>query len=425
MARIHPFRAYRYSAKAGDPADLVTQPYDKIPDELRERYLAASPYNFVRLIKGPAEESFYSSARTLLDEWIAAGILEQDPAPALYPYIQEFDHPDTGERLVRKAFISTLELEDYDNGVVHRHERTHRGPKLDRLRLTEATGAYFGQLFFLYDDPKGTIDQRIDEATASPPLLEVEEQGVKHKLWRIDDPAVIEAIQQTMAGRKLLIADGHHRYETALAYRDAHPEQPGGARVMLSLVNMRSPGLIVLPTHRALEGLENLRLDEVIERALPYFDVERLESAGALQSRLADAPREPAAVGMVFEGDDGAYLFTAKPEALAPLLADQSEEQRKLDVVILHKALLGAALGVSDEDVRELRGISYIRGFELAVEAVRSGGKQVVFLLRAIEAPEIAEISFAGGVMPQKSTDFYPKLLSGLATYRFARDPQS
>jgi len=420
MARIHPFRAYRYSKKAGDPANLVTQPYDKIPDELRQRYLDASPYNFVRLIKGPAEESFYQSARALLDQWIAQGILEQDPAPAVYPYLQEFDHPDSGERLVRKAFISTLELEDYENRIVHRHELTHRGPKLDRLRLTEATGAYFGQLFFLYDEPEGSIDRRIDEATASPPLMEVEEQGVTHRLWRIDGPAVIAAIQQTMADRKLLIADGHHRYETALAYRDAHPEQPGGGRVMLSLVNMRSPGLVVLPTHRALEGLEDLRLDELLERARPYFDVERLESDGELQARLDAAPRDPAAIGMVFQGDAGGYLFTAKPDALAPLLADQSEAQRRLDVVILHKALLGAALGVTEEDVRELKGISYIRGFRPAVEAVRTGGKQVVFLLRAIEAPEIAAISFAGGVMPQKSTDFYPKLLSGLATYRFA-----
>ncbi len=250
--------------------------------------------------------------------------------------------------------------------------------------------------------------------------MEVEEQGVTHRLWRIDDPAIIEAIQQTMADRKLLIADGHHRYETALAYRDAHPEQPGGARVMLSLVNMRSPGLVVLPTHRALEGLENLRLEELLERAQPYFDIKRLESSEALQAHLDSAPRAPAAIGMVFAGDAGAYLFTAKPDALAPLLADQSEAQRRLDVVILHKALLGAALGVTEEDVRELKGISYIRGFHPAVDAVRTGGKQVVFLLRAIEAPEIAAISFAGGVMPQKSTDFYPKLLSGLATYRFA-----
>ena len=183
MARIHPFQAYRYGSKAGNPSDLVTQPYDKIPDELRERYLAASPYNFVRLIKGPEEPAFYAEARTLLDQWIADGILVQDPAPAIYPYQQEFDHPDSAERLVRKAFIATLELENYENGVVYRHELTHRGPKVDRLRLTEATGAYFGQLFFLYDEPKASIDQRIDAAVAAaPPLMEVEEQGVRHRL---------------------------------------------------------------------------------------------------------------------------------------------------------------------------------------------------------------------------------------------------
>lgn len=425
MARIHPFQAVRYTARAGDASALVTQPYDKIPDELRERYLAASPYNFVRLIKGMAEpgdddgDNVYTRAAALLEQWLAEGILAADPSPALYPYFQEFAHPDTGDRLVRKAFVCLLDLEDYDRRVVHRHELTHRGPKVDRLRLTEATRAYFGQLFFLYDEPEATVDALLDQAAAGPPLMQAEEEGVTHTLWRIDDPLVIETVQRAIAERKLLIADGHHRYETALAYRDAHPEEPGGARVMVSLVNLRSPGLVVLATHRPLEGLDGLRLEDLLERAGRRFDVERLESAEVLRERLDDAPPEPAAIGMVFHGEPGAWLFTARPDDLAPLLADQSPAQRKLDVVALHQALLGDALGITEEDVRELKGISYIRGFQQAVDAVRTGGKQVAFLLRPVDAAEVAEIAFAGGVMPQKSTDFYPKLLSGFATYRF------
>ena len=426
MARIHPFPALRYTAQAGNPSDLVTQPYDKIPDELREQYLAASPYNFVRLIKGVPEpgdderNNVYTRAATLLDAWIDEGVLAADPAPAIYPYFQEFTHPDSGERFVRKAFVCLLDLESYDNRVVYRHERTHSGPKLDRLRLTEAARAYFGQLFFLYDEPEATIDALLERAAAaSAPLMEAAEEGVVHRLWRIDEPGVIASVQRTIADRKLLIADGHHRYETALAYRDLHPEEPGGGRVMVSLVNLRSPGLVVLPTHRAIEGLAGLRLDELLERAGRRFDVERLESPDALRRRLEAAPREPAAIGMVLAGAPGAWLFTARPADLAPLLADQSEAQRRLDVVALHRALLGDALGITEEDVRELKGISYIRGFRQAVEAVVTGGKQVVFLLRPVGPTEVAEIAFAGGVMPQKSTDFYPKLLSGLATYRF------
>ena len=425
MARIHPFQPLRYTAKAGKPSDLVTQPYDKIPDDLREQYLAASPYNFVRLIKGKAEpgdddrNNVYTRAAALLDRWIAEGILAPEPRPGFYPYFQEFTHPDTGERYVRKAFIGILDLAEYDERIVHRHELTHSGPKLDRLKLTEATQAYFGQLFFLYDDPQRRIDDLLDEAAQGLPLMQAEEEGVVHKLWRIDDPAKLVRIQELIADKKLLIADGHHRYETALAYARAHPEVPGAGRVMMSLVNMSSPGLVILATHRILEGLEDFSPAALLERAGKRFSIEAFPSDDALQKALDETGTDQSAIGAVLRGDASAYLLRPKPGALDELLSGLSDAEKRLDVVVLHRALIGEALGVSEEDVRELRGIRYIRGFRSAVDEVRKGLAQAAFLLRPVDVQDVAMISFSGGVMPQKSTDFYPKLLSGFATYRF------
>ncbi len=416
MAHIHPFRPVRYTAKAGKPSDLVTQPYDKIPDALREQYLAASPYNFVRLIKGKAEpgddesNNVYTRAAALLDQWTADGILAPDPTPGFYPYFQEFAHPDTGEPCVRKAFISIVEVAEYSKGVIHGHELTHSGPKLDRLKLTEATQAYFGQLFFLYDDPQHQIDALLDEAAQAEPLMQAEEEGVVHKLWRIDDPAELARIQQLISDKKLLIADGHHRYETALAYARAHPDVPGADRVMISLVNMSAPGLVVLATHRVLEGLRDFSPVAILERAGKRFSIEAFASDEALQKALDQTNHGESAIGAVLAGDESAYLFRPKPGAL---------DEPGLDVAVLHRALIGEALGVSEEDVRELKGIRYIRGFQNAVDEVRKGQAQVAFLLRPVDIQDVAKISFSGGVMPQKSTDFYPKLLSGFATYRF------
>ena len=209
MAKIHPFQPYRYTAQAGDPSDLVTQPYDKIPDELREQYLAANPHNFVRLIKGVEEpgdddsSNVYTRARQLLDQWIADGILAQDPEPGFYPYFQTFTNPDTGQRQTRKGFIALLEVEEYDARVVHRHELTHKGPKVDRWNLTDATQAYFGQLFFLYDDPQRQIDAMLDEAAQGEPLMQSTEEGVEHQVWRISDPEQVGRIASLMGDKKL------------------------------------------------------------------------------------------------------------------------------------------------------------------------------------------------------------------------------
>jgi len=425
MAKVFPFQPYRYSAQAGSPSELLTQPYDKIPPDLQERYLAASPYNFVRLIKGKEEpgddgsRNVYIRAQETLDLWITNGILVQDSEPGFYPYSQEFDHPETGERCLRRGFIGLVQLEEYAKGVVHRHELTHKGPKQDRLDLTSATKAYFGQLFMLYDDPEQTIDAILHKATASEPLTDAEEHGVVHKLWKISDAEPVAAIQSVMDSRKLLIADGHHRYETALAYSRQNPDVPGADRCMMTFVNMSAEGLVVLPTHRVMFGLDGLDPAALRRRLVPSFDLERADPDDELIRRLEAAPSEQVVIAAAFKGEPGGWLIAPKAGADIASLADLPDREQRLDVSVLHRAVLGAGMGISAEDVRDLKNIRYVRGAGDAIAEVRDGDGQVAFLLRATPPHEIAQIAFAGGVMPQKSTDFYPKLLAGLTTYRF------
>jgi uncharacterized protein (DUF1015 family) len=393
---------------------------------MQERYYALHPHNFVRLDKGKEEvsdnasQNVYTRAAETLDKWIAGGILTQDPEPALFPYFQEFRHPESGEIYTRKGFIGLTEVSDYSARVVHRHELTHSGPKKDRLQLTRHTRAHFGQLFMLYDDPTQAIDARLDHAAQGEPLVSAkDEYGVWHRLWRITEPRQIAGIQAAMADKKLLIADGHHRYETALAYSRENPTLAGADKAMMTFVNMRAPGLVVLATHRVLFGLPDFDAGRFREKASAVFDMEALDSPAALQQRMNGLPAEAAAVGVVCRGDSKGYLFKGRPADLERRLAGVSPAERTLDVVILHKVLVTEMLGVSEEDVRDLKSIRYVRGFDAAVDELRQGDGQIAFLLRPVQPLKVAEVAFSGGVMPQKSTDFYPKLLSGLTVYRF------
>jgi uncharacterized protein (DUF1015 family) len=425
MANVHPFRALRYAEKAGPIGNLVTQPYDKIPPDLQQKYYDASPYNFVRLTKGLAEPgdnesgNVYTRAAADMEAWIREGIFAQDAAPAFYPYFQEFEHPETGERLVRQGFIGLTEALPYEKKVVFGHERTHSGPKLDRLELTRHTKAHFGQLFMLYDDPARSVEAHLDEAARTLPLIDVTDHfDVRHRVWKIDDPVASTQIQAVMSDKNILIADGHHRYETSLAYAQENSGVPGADRVMMTFVNMRADGLVVLATHRVLTGLGGFPAEAFRQRAGQWFETEVFATPEELQQKLDSSPAGQSAIGVSLEGAAKNYLLRARPEALDTALADATPEERGLDVVVLHKLLLAEALGISEEDVRELKNISYVRGFEAAVGEVRSGAADVAFLLRPVDVRRVGRISFAGGVMPQKSTDFYPKLLSGLTVYR-------
>jgi uncharacterized protein (DUF1015 family) len=374
---------------------------------MRSRYQSLSPYNLVRVILGEREagdsesDNVYTRAARYLDDWIARGVLAQDGQPGIFPYFQEFTVPDTGERLVRKGFIALGAVEDYSRGVVHRHEQTLSGPKKDRLELLRHTHAHCGQIFMLYPDPAGSIDALLDEAAALAPIAEVtDEYGAVHRVWRMADA---ERVQQLMADKKLLIADGHHRYETALAFRNENAGLPGADRVMMTFVNMHSPGLKILATHRLVSGLDEGFAERFLRAAAAAFLVEEIASLDALK-RAWDKGEGRTIIGAAM----GNRLF----------LLEDRQALGELDVRVLHQRVLGQALGIGEEAVRDEKHLRYIRGLDAAVEEVRQGAAQIAFLLKPVSVEQVAATSFAGGVMPQKSTDFYPKLLSGLTIYR-------
>ncbi len=378
---------------------------------MQARYLAASPYNLVRIILGerkPSDsdsENVYTRAAGYLNDWIRDGILAQDAVPGLYAYFQEFQVPDSGERLTRKGFIGIGKIEDYSANIVYRHEQTLSGPKKDRLELLRHTRAHFGQIFMLYPDPHNEMDRILDEAAAGRPAVDVaDDYGARHRLWLISDPVRVTRIQDSMAAKKLLIADGHHRYETALAYRNEHPDDPAAQYVMMTFVNMHSPGLKILATHRVLRNLAGFEAQRFFEKAVKDgWSVAAVASLDELKKRMAQPDPKRVQIGVVAAGE--------------MRLMQRARKEGQLDVPILHQDVLGSLLGVSEEAVRDERHIKYVRGIDAAAAEVEAGA-QIAFLLEPTPIEDMARIAFAGGVMPQKSTDFYPKLLSGMTIYK-------
>jgi len=449
MAEIQPFRAYRYDTNRIDPAGVLTQPYDKITPAMQDRYYAASPYNLIAIEKGrvlsddsPGNNVYTRAAKTI-DQWIAEKILLRDPAPAIYVYAEEFEIPGAHGRRERIGFIALTRVEDYDAHVVFRHERTLSAPKADRIELLRNTRAQTGQLFLLYDDPARQIDSLLEETARTKPQLELRDEfGVTHRLWPVSDPAFVTKIQKAMAPKKLVIADGHHRYETALHYRDecrarASATDPVAASefAMATFINTHSKGLAILPTHRTVANLPNYDFDRFRKALSPYFDWysypflnpdERHSAYVEFRKDLESRSHGRRAIGVY--GAPGSapnqagpafYLFALQRGLdLEEVLPDVPEAQRELDVVVLHRLILQKGLGITPKDVAAEKNLGYEREMDAAVAAVDSGRAQMAFLLNPVPVKQVVDIALGGNVMPQKSTDFYPKLLSGIAIYR-------
>jgi len=432
MAEILPFRALRYNpAKVGHLGKVVTQPYDKISPEMQARYYDLSPYNLVRIIRGRANpgdtpvDNVYRRAARTLGEWIEAGVLVPDPEPAVYAYYQDYNLPgEAFSSKQRRGFIALCRLEDYDACVVHRHEETLSGPKADRLELLKATRAHFGQIFVLYSDPEREIEQRLERnAIGIEAAVVTDEYGCMHRLWRESNPQTLEHIVAAMRGRKLVIADGHHRYETALAYRDfcrAQGKRDERAEyVMMTFIRKESAGLTILPTHRVVHSLPGFDWNAFQERAGRFFAWENLGPLAGeeLRARLAEAGRGgPALVAYAGAGRLALLRLRAGLDLAGPL-ADVAAGLRRLDVVILHRLLLEQTLGIDRQAVREERNLRYAREFAEALAQVDQGRAQLALLMNPTPVDAVWENALAGQPLPQKSTDFYPKLLSGLAAY--------
>ncbi|MGO9336424.1 MAG: DUF1015 domain-containing protein [Terracidiphilus sp.] len=438
MARIYPFRAWRYNPSTVRLDDVVTQPYDKISPAMQQAYYQRSPFNLVRIILGLPElfdaergESVYTRAARDFRAWREQGVLIQEKDPCVFAYSQRFKVPGSEIVKERRGFIALGKLHDYSEQVVFRHEQTLSKPKSDRLNLLKATHAHFGQIFMHYSDPAGSVEKILYDGSGPAEAEVTDEYGVLHRLWRVSDPAAIRLLTTAMADKKLIIADGHHRYETALNYSKEHkplvtapsehrpselpqPAYPEAA-VMMTFVNMDSDGLVILPTHRVVHSLQGFDPAAFAESAKEFFTVEALPEADASgYMELLGRQRGTAFVAVTRAG---ALLLRSKPEVIAAALADMPERQRQLDLSHLHSIILDRLLGLDAEKVREQTNLRYLRDAGEAVDQVRRGEADVSFFTNPVSMEQLREVAFAGDVMPQKSTDFFPKLLSGLAIY--------
>ena len=441
MAEIFPFEAYRYNLERVRLDDVVTQPYDKITPRMQERYTAASPYNLIAVEKGQhspndsPSDNVYTRAEKALQEWIRQGALARDARPGIYVYFQDYAVPGTAERRTRKGFIALGRLEDYSAGVIFRHEHTLAGPKADRLELLRHTRTHTGQLFMLYNDPQRRIDALIDEVAArATPADARDEFDVVHRLWPVFDPAIIDQIVRAMSSQRLVIADGHHRYETALAYRDERRKKSGGLdrdapyeKSMMTFFNTHGAGLLILPTHRLVRNLRSFdlasfrrKIDSVFEAEDYAFGGEAARGVvyGRFRRDLLAGERDGRVLGM-YAGGEFTLLRLRRDADLAKLMPEVAPAQRQLDVVLLHRILLENGLGITPAAVTAEQNIVYEREMDAALNAVDHERAQIAFLLNPVEVTQVMDMALAGEVLPQKSTDFYPKLLSGLTLYRF------
>ena len=416
MAEIRPFKGLRYTKKAGDITELVCPPYDIISPAQREEYIKENPYNVIRL-ELPAGENPYEEAKKILEEWMAEEILKTDMDEGLYIYELGFrENVETGRENSLKGLICRVRLEEFENNVVLPHEETLSKAKEDRFNLMKATGCNFSQIYSLYPDESHVTRERMDNLTSSQtPRYDFSDGLVNHKLWVINDPVTIAAVCGDFKERKLYIADGHHRYETALNYRNYCRENniysPGSDYIMMFLADMTDPGLVVFPTHRLVRGLEGFDGDKILEACAEYFDVKPLDTAEEIDPAMENAD------GHVFGYCDGsrAALLTLKdPSVMAGFLPDMSEDYRMLDVSVLHNLILEKLLGIDKENMANQKNLTYTRSFDEAVESVKSGESNCAFFLCPTKVSEIAAVAANGEKMPQKSTYFYPKMITGL-----------
>jgi uncharacterized protein (DUF1015 family) len=411
VADVEPLRALHYdSARAGDLAALVAPPYDVIDPPERAALAAQSPHNVVALDLPQAADGgdpYEHAARTLAD-WQAEGVIVRDPEPALWAHSQDYTGPD-GRRRTRHGFFARVRVEEYGAGRIRPHERTHPGPKEDRLRLTRATRANLSPIFSLYDDPQNAAWNALAPHTDGEPTGDVTDpDGTRHRLWRVGDPTAIQAATSALADTELLIADGHHRYETARVYAEEIGGEGGHRYVLMYLVALQDPGLEIFPTHRLLVGLDDNRraaLRTELDRDWEIADVapEELEPTG-------DGP-----VRAGYLEHDRAVMLSLRDQAIADeALPDHAEPYRRLDTAVLEALVLKSALNMTEDDISHLNGLDYARSAAEARQRVESGDADAAFFMRSTPVEQVRAVAAAGETMPPKSTYFFPKVLTGL-----------
>jgi uncharacterized protein (DUF1015 family) len=406
MADVQPFQALHYDlARTGGLQPVAAPPYDVIDAAQREELVRRSPYNVVEVDLPSNGGDPYAHAADVLREWTAGGIVVRDDQPALWALAQNYTGPD-GRARTRHGIFARVKVEDYGPGRIRPHERTHPGPKEDRLRLTRATRANLSPIFSLYDDPAGAAWGAVAPHADGAPWGEVTEaDGTVHRLWRVTDPAAIAAVRDALAPAELLIADGHHRYETARVFAQ-EPDAPAGAdHVLMCLVALQDPGLTVFPTHRLVIGLDDAQraaLAEALERDWTAEPTEELEP-------------EPSGAVRIGYYDGTARMLTLKDQAIADAaLPGRPEPYRRLDTAVLEALVLQRALGMTEDDISHLAGLGYARTVEEACQRVDSGQADAAFFMAPTPVERVRDVAAAGENMPPKSTYFYPKVLTGM-----------
>lgn len=426
MAEIQAFHGMRYTEKAGDIAELVCPPYDIISDPQREAYLAQNPYNVIRL-ELPRGENPYAEAGAVLEGWIADSVLTCDMDEGLYIYELVFQSGvDTGAQKSLRGIICRVRIEDFANNVVLPHEETLSKAKADRLNLIKATNCNFSQIYSLYPDEAHITRSRMDrlcESTA--PRYSFSDGLVTHRLWVVNDKVTIAAIQDDFADRKLYIADGHHRYETAINYRNYCRENdiynPGSEYVMMYLADMADDGLVVFPTHRLVRELPGFDFRQLLAGCGEYFHVEQVASPAVMKERLARAEQAEKKAFGCYAGTEIAVLTLKNLQVMRDVIPDFSDAYRFLDVSVLHSLILENLLGIDKENMANQKNLTYTRSFTEAVESVDGGESNCAFFLNPTKVSEIGAVAANGEKMPQKSTYFYPKLTTGLVLNNLAK----
>lgn len=436
MAKIIPFQGLRYSPdRVGDLGLVMAPPYDVISAQLQDDLYRRHPHNVVRLILGktfPSDhdsDNRYTRAAADFLAWQREGVLVRDAQPSIYLYDGEYRLED-GSVVVRQGFMALTRIEDFSSGVVKPHEKTLAGPKTDRLLLTKACGANFSPIFSLYTDPCCVVESLSKREKGRRPDVDVaDDDGVKHRLWQVTNPEIIDKARELLENKPLFIADGHHRYETALNYRnymrELHPGYSGRESfnyVLMYFANMEDQGMLIFPTHRLLHGLADLRLDRLLEGLQEYFLVEPATIDPTDPQQLRQARQQLAEKGKsarvlaCYAGGTTLYYLTLRDEQVMDRFFDARSPKalRTLDVSILHRLILERQLQITAEAQEQQTNLKYVKSFDEPFNLVRDGSCQLAFLMNPTRIAEVRDVANAGEKMPQKSTYFYPKLLSGL-----------
>ena len=406
MAELKALNALHYNlAAVSSLGDVTAPPYDVIDEAQRAELLARSPFNVVEidLPRAPEGGDPYEHAAETLDAWTLDGVLTADREPAVWALTQEYSTPD-GARRIRHGLLARVRVTDYGAGLVRPHERTQPGPKEDRLRLTRATRHNLSPIFSLYP---GNVWDEVEPHLGGDPWGEVtDSDGTVHRVWRLADSALIEAVTSGLTDAELLIADGHHRYETARIYADEIGGEGAHRYTLMCLVSLDDPGLTIFGTHRMLSGFDPDRLERGIRAS---FDVEEVED-----EQLDPAGVDGVGVFGFADRDRSLRLRLRDPGPLDAALPDRSAAYRGLDAVILEELVLKATLGMSNEDIEGKRGLGYAKGIDEARRLIGAGEYDCAFILRPTPVAAVREVAAAGETMPPKSTFFFPKLLTGI-----------